>query len=121
MRKASKALVGEHDFLAFTEELDKSVENTCRLLRKVEIKEMDQEVQIEIEGTAFLRGMMRRMSGALLEVGCGQRPVETVAQLLTEERESLQWPIVLPAKGLTLLEVGYADPPRDIRAASERA
>jgi tRNA pseudouridine(38-40) synthase len=79
------------------------------------------EVHIEITGTAFLRGMMRRISGAFLEIGRGHRPVEDMARLLTEERDSMQWPVVLPAKGLCLMEVKYSDPLRDIRTASNLA
>jgi tRNA pseudouridine38-40 synthase len=72
-------------------------------------------------GTAFLRGMMRRISGALLEIGRGHRPADEMARLLTDGRDSLQWPVVLPAKGLCLMEVRYADPPRDCRTASDLA
>jgi tRNA pseudouridine38-40 synthase len=115
MRQAAQYLVGEHDFLAFTEELDPGVENTRRTLFSVEVKNHRDEVWIDIVGTAFLRGMMRRMSGALLEVGRGHRPAEEVARLLTEQREELQWPVVLPAKGLCLMHVRYGRRPRDNR------
>jgi tRNA pseudouridine38-40 synthase len=123
MCQAARALVGEHDFLAFTEELDPAVENTCRVLYRVDVRELKaaQEIQIDVTGTAFLRGMMRRMAGALLEVGRGFRPAEHVALLLTEERDRLQWPVVLPAKGLTLMRVRYGRHPRDNRTASDLA
>ncbi len=140
MSQAAQAIVGEHDFRAFTEELD-GVENTVRKLFNVnvigirdarceiqdarsEIRDPGSEidgVDIDIVGTAFLRGMMRRISGGLLEIARGHRPVEDMARLLTEERDSLQWPVVLPAKGLCLMEVKYSDPPRDNRTASKLA
>jgi tRNA pseudouridine38-40 synthase len=107
MREAARSLVGEHDFRAYTEELDPSVENTVRTLFSVEIRQTRDEVWIDIVGTAFLRGMMRRMSGALLEVGRSHRPVEEVGRLLTAERVNLQWPVVLPAKGLCLMGIRY--------------
>ena len=115
MQVAAKHLVGEHDFLAYTEELDPSVENTVRELFSVEVSQTRGEVRIDIVGTAFLRGMMRRMSGALLEVGRGYRPVEDVAALLTEKRVELAWPVVLPAKGLCLMQVRFGRHPRDNR------
>jgi tRNA pseudouridine38-40 synthase len=123
MREAAAALIGEHDFLAYTEELDDAVENTCRTLFRVDIREVrtGREVFVDVIGTAFLRGMMRRMSGALLEVGRGHRPPKEVGLLLTHERERLQWPIVLPAKGLTLMRVRYGRQPRDNRTASDLA
>jgi tRNA pseudouridine38-40 synthase len=72
-----------------------------------------------VVGTAFLRGMMRRMAGVLLEVGRGYRPVLEVSKLLdTEERRHLQWPVVLPAKGLCLMRIRYGRHPQDHRTAS---
>lgn len=104
----ARALQGEHDFLAFTEELEPTVLNTRRELYSVQVKQVRDEVWVDIVGTAFLRGMMRRMAGSLLEVGRGQRNVEEVSRLLTTEgQESLQWPVVLPARGLCLMRVRY--------------
>ena len=115
MREAAQMLVGQHDFVAFTEELDPSVENTTRELYTVDVRQVRDEIQIDIVGTAFLRGMMRRVSGALLEVGRGHRSVEEIEKLLSEGRTELQWPVVLPAKGLCLMRVRYGRHPRDNR------
>jgi tRNA pseudouridine38-40 synthase len=120
MQEAAKALVGRHNFLAFTEELDSTVENTWRELYQVEVRQVRDEVWVDVVGTAFLRGMMRRMSGALLEVGRGYRPVVEVSRLLTEERSNLQWPVVLPAKGLCLMRVRYGRHPKDNRELKNR-
>lgn len=119
MQEGAKVLQGDHDFLAFTQELDPTVENTRRVLYSFEVKSVRDEVWVDVVGTAFLRGMMRRMAGALLEVGRGYRPVEEVSRLLEpEERIRLQWPVVLPARGLCLMKVRYGRAPRDNRTAS---
>jgi tRNA pseudouridine38-40 synthase len=115
MQEAAKLLAGEHDFRAFTEELDPTTENTVRKLRSVEVYESEGEVWIEVVGTAFLRGMMRRMAGALLEVGDGKRDVCEIGALIESRGEAMHLPVVLPAKGLTLIRVRYNDPPRDCR------
>lgn len=115
MRQGAELLVGEHDFEGFTEELDKRIENTVRHLFSVKVTRVRDEIWIDIVGTAFLRGMMRRMSGVLLEVGRGKRPVEDIAVLLSERRKDLTWPVVLPARGLTLMRVRYGRWPRDNR------
>lgn len=108
MQSAADALLGEHDFLAYTEELDPSVENTRRRLMEVKVRAMRDEVWIDVVGTAFLRGMMRRISGALLEVGRGHRPEPQIAELLDPTRRDLiQWPVVLPACGLCLMRIRY--------------
>jgi tRNA pseudouridine38-40 synthase len=115
MQEAAKLIVGEHDFLAFTEELDPSVGNTRRLLYSVNVRQMRDELWVDIVGTAFLRGMMRRISGALLEVGRGKRTIDEVGRLLTTDRDNLQWPVVLPARGLCLMRVRYGRKLRDNR------
>jgi len=120
MQQAAQPLHGNHDFLAFTEELDDSVLNTRRTLFKVDVKRSRDEVWVDVVGTAFLRGMMRRIAGALLEVGRGKRPVEEVSKLLTlQGQDEIQWPVVLPAAGLCLMAVRYGRHPRDHRTASE--
>jgi tRNA pseudouridine38-40 synthase len=121
MSQAASALVGDHDFRAFTEELDPLVENTRRTLHSFKVRASKDEVWVDVVGTAFLRGMMRRMSGALFEVGRGNRPVEEVSRLLDpEERNRLQWPVVLPARGLCLMRVQYGRHPKDFRAPDPR-
>lgn len=118
MKEAAAKLLGDHDFRAYTEELDPCVENTRRSLLRFEVRSVRDEVWVDVVGTAFLRGMMRRMAGALFEVGRGRRSVEEVSRLLDpEERDRLQWPVVLPAKGLCLMRVRYGRHPRDHRTA----
>jgi tRNA pseudouridine38-40 synthase len=119
MQTAAERLRGRHDFRAFTEELDVRVENTHRELFRCEVTRVRDEVWVDVVGTAFLRGMMRRISGALLEVGRGRRPVEEVGYLLDpEKRNLLTWPVVLPARGLCLLRVRYGRHPIDHRTRS---
>lgn len=116
MREAASGLVGPHDFRAFTEELDPHVVNTTRTIFRFEVNQTRDEVWVDVVGTAFLRGMMRRMAGAILEVGRGKRPVEEVSKLLNpQERNSIQWPVVLPARGLCLMRIRYGRHPVDSR------
>lgn len=115
MQEAALPFEGVHDFRAFTEELDPSVENTVREITSVKVSSHEDEIWIDIEGTAFLRGMMRRISGFLWEASLRKRPVSDAKVLLSDQRSSLQWPVVLPAKGLCLKEVVYLDPPADCR------
>ncbi|RIK01094.1 MAG: tRNA pseudouridine(38-40) synthase TruA [Armatimonadetes bacterium] len=112
MRTAAGELVGEHDFRSFTAELDPAIRNCVRELRSVEVSQVGDEVRIDVVGTAFLRGMMRRIAGLLLEVGRGKRGAEDARLLLRGEGHL---PPVLPAKGLTLMRVRYTRPLYDIR------
>lgn len=112
MRTAAGELVGEHDFRRLTAELDPLVRNCVRELRSVEVSEVGNEVRIDVVGTAFLRGMMRRIAGLLLEVGRSQRAAEDARRLLQGKGHL---PPVLPAQGLTLMRVRYSRPLYDIR------
>lgn len=120
MKSAAAYLAGRNDYRAFTEELDPSVTNTVRELYSVKVDQCRDEIWIDIVGTAFLRGMMRRMSGALFEIGRGKRPLEEMPMLLDERRNDLNWPVVLPARGLTLMRVRYGRWPRDNRSRPPR-
>jgi len=120
MQRAASELAGRHDFRAFTEELEPHVQNTVRELYRFEVKQVRDEVWVDVYGTAFMRGMMRRMAGCLFEIGTGRRNIAEVSQLLDpQERHHLQWPVVLPAKGLCLREVRYARKRTDHRIAKE--
>lgn len=120
MREAARKLEGEHDFRSFTEELGPEVENTRRKLYKVSVVRRRHEWHFEVRGTAFLKGMMRRMAGAIYEVGLGRRNPEEIEALLDPgRRDSLTWPVVLPAKGLTLRKVRYGPHPKDNREKNE--
>lgn len=109
IREAANTLTGTHDFRAFTEELEAETENTVRTLYRIKVRELPTEIQIDVVGTAFMRGMMRRIAGALLEIGRGHRPIENIQRLLSPERDQMQWPVVLPAKGLCLMRVSHGD------------
>ncbi len=116
MQIAGKGLLGRHDFRAFTAELEPWIENTFREMRKIEISRVGKEIRIDIVGTAFLRGMMRRIAGGLMEAGLGKRSCESLHDLtLKPERNEQDLPVVLPASGLMLMKVRYGKKLRDIR------
>jgi len=115
MQAAAKLLIGEHDFRAFGEELE-NVKNAVRRILVAEIVRKGNQLEIKLEANAFIRGMVRRISGGLFEVGRGHRSEESIARLLkTSARASQQLPVVLPAKGLTLMRVHYGRKLRDLR------
>lgn len=116
MSEGATRLIGTHDFRAFTEELDPWVENTVRRIFTAKVVERRDRVCIDIVGTAFLRGMMRRIAGCLYEIGIDRREVADVDALLdVSRRDGVQGPVVLPACGLTLMRIRYGRWPRDNR------
>jgi tRNA pseudouridine38-40 synthase len=67
-------------------------------------------LQIEVQASGFLYGMMRLLVGQLVQVGAGLRSPEAFTEIWqTEQRNEVKY--AAPAKGLCLLRVGYPDFP----------
>lgn len=105
MRSAAALLIGSHDFAAFTS-TKKSKKSTVRTITDIKIERIGDEIQLTYEGDGFLFHMIRILTGTLIEVGTGKRPVSDMKILLSEGRRELAGPLV-PAKGLALMEVRY--------------
>jgi tRNA pseudouridine38-40 synthase len=105
MRAAGALLVGEHDFAAFRAS-DCERKTTRRLLRRVEVSRQAALLTIDVEGTAFLKHMVRIISGTLVAVGRAELTVAEVAGLL-EHGDRTQGGMTAPAAGLTLVSVSY--------------
>lgn len=105
MRKAADILEGTHDFKAFTS-TKKGKKSTVRTIESIAIEKNNDEITLTYKGNGFLYHMVRILSGTLIEVGLGERSVESVAEALASmERKNAG--ILAPAKGLTLIDVLY--------------
>lgn len=105
MRCAASALIGAHDFTAFTVASSDS-EDKVRTLTGLEIEQLTNEISIIVSGEGFLRYMVRTIVGTLLEVGRGKRTAASVGQTL-ESRDRANAGPSAPANGLTLVRVDY--------------
>ncbi len=105
MREAADIMVGTHDFKGFSS-VKKTNKSTIRKVTKIDIVEKEREIDIIFEGNGFLYNMVRIMAGTLVEVGTGDREVESVKDVFrTLDRSKAG--ITLPAQGLILDEVMY--------------
>lgn len=109
MQEASKHLLGRHDFSAFRA-IDCQAKGAVRELRVASWESRGDELAFTVEGTAFLKHMVRNLVGTLVEVGRGRQPPGWVRQVL-EGKDRDQAGPTAPAQGLTLVEVFYRDPP----------
>lgn len=105
MRDTAGLFVGEHDFRAFRA-ADCERRTTRRILRRVDLRAQGVVLTVEIEGTAFLKNMVRILAGTLVAVGRGALSPEQVAALL-ESGDRTQAGPTAPARGLCLLRVHY--------------
>jgi tRNA pseudouridine38-40 synthase len=105
MRQAAAVLTGEHDFRAFRSS-DCDRKNTVRILRRFDVRRDGTLVSLEIEGTAFLRNMVRILAGTLVAVGKGKMTVADVQAVLASG-DRTHAGVTAPACGLTLVRVIY--------------
>jgi len=96
MHAAAQALAGEHDFRAFTVAAPE-VSTTVRTIASIEVARAGEEVHIVVTADGFLRNMVRRIAGTLIEVGRGSLDAVSFAEA--------RW--TATAKGLVLWEVRY--------------
>lgn len=104
MRRAAEQLIGEHDFSAFcTKRMKKSA---VRRLESIEITKQDNIIKVMLTGNGFLYNMVRIIVGTLLEVGSGQRTVDSVGEAL-RSLDRQQAGFTAPPHGLFLWNVEY--------------
>ncbi len=101
-------VVGEHDFASFalSGHAGTGRRGTVRIVTSARLAVRGRHASIVIEGEGFLRGMVRRIVGALLEVGRCAQPTEWFTALLDDPSTRPPAPTA-PAHGLTLERVLY--------------
>jgi tRNA pseudouridine38-40 synthase len=106
MAEAAAALVGHHDFRSFTVP-DPEVTSTWRTVDRVAVERDGPAITIAITADGFLRYMVRRVAGILIEIGRGKLPPERVAEALEPAFGESRW--TAPPNGLTLAGVEYGE------------
>ena len=111
MRAAAGSFVGFHDFRAFSDD-DPGEKSTEVLVDAFDIHEDEDLIVFHVEGSHFIWKMVRRIVGALVEVGRGRVAPEKVAALF-DARSSDIAKLTAPASGLFLERVYYPGDRRD--------
>jgi tRNA pseudouridine38-40 synthase len=110
MREATSRFVGMHDFSSFaastgSEEDDKERSMEREVYAAELVRSADnEELVFTIRGRSFLRYMVRKIVGTLLDVGRGKLTVEDIDRLFALKDRSKSGPTV-PSQGLTMVEV----------------
>lgn len=105
MKEAASFLIGEHDFRAFA--LAGGVKTTVRRVLNVNLADTGGNIiQLEIEATGFLKGMVRLITGTLVQVGKGKITPEDFRQILASG-EKTKFVFSAPPWGLFLKGVRY--------------
>jgi tRNA pseudouridine38-40 synthase len=114
MRAAADCFVGMHDFASFaastgSEEDDKE-RSTEREIYSAELVRTpdNEELVFTVRGRSFLRYMVRKMVGTLLDVGRGRLKPEDIERLYELRDRSKSGPTV-PPQGLVMVEVQHEE------------
>lgn len=105
MKKASKYLIGTHDFKSFTK-VDQIEKDYIRTIYKIDFKIKKDILEITFIGNGFLRYMVRNLVGILIEVGNDKRKISEVKEIL-DAKNRIKAGITAPPEGLYLKNVKY--------------
>jgi tRNA pseudouridine38-40 synthase len=100
MHEAATRLKGTHDFAVFTV-ADPEVASTTRTIHSIAVIRQGDAIHITVTADGFLRSMVRRIAGSLIQIGRGSLPAEAIW-------DEARW--TAPAKGLVLKDVRYGFP-----------
>ncbi|HPR64243.1 MAG TPA: tRNA pseudouridine(38-40) synthase TruA [Thermoanaerobaculia bacterium] len=105
LRQCAERLPGNHDFGAFTTH-PKLYATTVREIVSTSINREGDGVILHVEGRGFMRHMVRRLVGSMVEVARGKRELTWFESLIHEAPPAGGGPTA-PAKGLILESVSY--------------
>jgi len=125
MRQAAAALRGAHDFAAFTSPSEAARRRTERAVRLAKLRRAQDLATFDIEANAFLLHMVRRIMGALVEIGQGKQGPAYLQELLRQGSPGAASRMA-PPQGLCLMKVRYQnglfdeETDEDIRSQGKR-
>lgn len=120
MDVAAGQLVGLHDWAAYCKPREGAT--TVRVLQDFRWSRDESGVLVaEVKADAFCHSMVRSLVGATVAVGSGKLATSDLVRLRDSAQRTSEYK-VMPAKGLTLVQVGYpADIDLGARALQTRA
>jgi tRNA pseudouridine38-40 synthase len=105
MNEASQCLLGRHDFHSFETDWPNRT-SSVRTILELSVERKGDCVAIEVEADGFLYNMVRSITGTLVLVGAGKRPVSWVSEVLAAASRTAAGPTA-PPQGLFLVKVRY--------------
>jgi tRNA pseudouridine38-40 synthase len=125
MSQAAREFEGEHDFTSFAAssggEDDDRDRNMVRVIySSALVREVErEEISYVVRGRSFLRYMVRKIVGTLIEVGKGRLAASDIPQLF-EARDRARSGPTMPPEGLYLVSLEYPDPTDSLAMSASR-
>ena len=107
MRRASRCLVGRHDFRCFETEWPNRL-TSVRTITHLSVSRFGETIWIDVEADGFLYNMVRAIAGSLVQVGRGYWPESRIEEVLAAMDRRLAGPTA-PPEGLFLMRVTYGE------------
>ena len=107
MEKASRQLIGTHDFAALGKPHQPGG-STIREMSRAAWRKKGTKLVFELEGNAFLYHMVRHIVAVLVRIGQGIEPDDMINKYL-DNPTGTEAQGLAPARGLSLVEVKYQD------------
>ncbi len=104
MRQALNKFVGKHDFLGFSSYV--KGKPTVKEIYYVSLEEDHEKIIITFKGDGFLKYMVRRIVGTLIDIGRDRKDITVIDEIFNTKNGSLSGKTIDP-EGLYLVEVNY--------------
>ena len=112
MHEGAQLFVGRHDFGHFAGAPVDPTKSTVRDTFRSSVCRSGEVLTFEVKGSSFLRHQVRRMAGALLELGRNRISLDDLRLMIESKADGIV-AHTLPPHGLCLMNVRYADfPPK---------
>lgn len=105
MRYCAQKIIGIHNFDSFTKPDNENPDSVCEVIES-SFTENSYQLCYHIEANRFVRHMVRRLVGTMLEVGKGNRTVEQFEDMIDNPSKNKN-AHGAPAQGLILENVSY--------------
>jgi tRNA pseudouridine38-40 synthase len=131
MAQAARCFTGEHDFTTFAASTGSEDDDRDRItirtiyhsgMLRAPIRDcLDgaEEWAYVVRGKSFMRHMVRKIVGALVEIGRGKLAPENIPELIALRDRSKSGP-TMPAQGLCLESVEYPDPANSLALSDKQ-
>ncbi len=106
MNEAAGMYEGEHDFKRFARALERKDASTVRFVYESVVNQEGDLLAFDIKSNAFLPHQVRRMAGALVDVGRGKLPMAEL-KIMIEGGETEAVAHSMPSHGLSMIGVEY--------------
>lgn len=110
MRAACPHFVGKRDFASVATRPNFKQKSTTRDLQRVDLLHEGPRISLEMDADGFLYKMVRNIVRAIVKVGEGRKPADSIPAMLAALDRSAA-PGTAPASGLYLDAVRYAESP----------